>query len=332
MTVIQEVLSQHEIDSLLEALTTGSVNADKIKQTKPGTKPYDFRRPNKFSKEHLRTLEMLSKQYARLLSNFLTGYLRTNVLIEVGSVGQMIYEEFTLSIPSPTVLTTFAMDPLDGSAILETSPQFIFPIIDLLFGGPGTATEKTRELTDIELIISKKVSTKILENMASAWNEVLEFVPRVQNIETNPRLQQLYSPNEVVALITFVAHINDEMKGMLNLCLPYIVLDPVISRLSVRQQFIRKVGTAREEDTDLIKHWLGYAGVELQVVLGGIDLTVRDLLNIQQGNVIVLNKQIDQDIDMLVESTLKFGVQAGSLGDHKAVQVISLIEGDNVDG
>ena len=323
-------MSQHEIDSLLEALDSGSVNVDKIKQRELGTKPYDFRRPNKFSKEHLRTLEMVSKQYARLMSNFLSGYLRANVSINVGSVGQMIYEEFTLSIPSPTVLTTFAMDPLDGSAILETSPQFIFPMIDLLFGGPGTALEKPRELTDIELIISKKVSAKILENMAAAWNEVLEFVPRIQNIETNPRLQQLYSPNEVVALITFVAHINDEQKGMLNLCLPYIVLDPVISRLSVRQQFIRKAGTAKEEDTNLIKYWLGHSEVELEVVLGGIDLTVRELLAIQQGNIIVLNKQMDQDMDMHVESMLKFGVQAGSLGEHRAVQVISLIEGDKV--
>lgn len=315
---------------MLEALTSGSVNVDKIKKEEHGNKPYDFRRPNKFSKEHLRTLEMVSKQYARLLSNFLTGYLRANVFIDVGSVGQMIYEEFNLSIPSPTVLTTFEMDPLEGSAILETSPQFIFPVIDLLFGGPGTASEKPRELTDIELIISKKVNSKILENMAIAWNEVLEFVPRIQSIETNPRLQQLYSPNEVVALITFVAHINDEMKGMLNLCLPYIVLDPVISRLSVRQQFIRKVGTAREEDTNLIKHWLGYSEVELEVILGRIDLTVRELMEIQRGNIIVLSKQMDQDMEMYVEGMLKFGVQAGNLGNHKAVQVISLIEGDKV--
>ena len=110
---MQEVLSQNEIDSLLEAMTSGSVNVEKIKQQQPGTKLYDFRRPNKFTKEHLRTLEMVSQQYARLLSSFLSGYLRSNITIEVGSVGQMIYEEFTLSIPSPTVLTILAMDPLE---------------------------------------------------------------------------------------------------------------------------------------------------------------------------------------------------------------------------
>ncbi|MEW5952671.1 MAG: flagellar motor switch protein FliM [Bacillota bacterium] len=325
---MQEVLSQSEIDSLLEAMTSGSVNVDKIKQKQPGTKLYDFRRPNKFTKEHLRTLDMVSQQYARLLSSFLSGYLRTNITIEVGSVGQMIYEEFTLSIPSPTVLSIFAMDPLEGSVILETSPQFIFPVIDLLFGGPGTASEKLRELTDIELIVAKKINAKILESMPQAWNEVLAFTPRIQSMETNPRLQQLYSPNEVVALITFIAHINDEVEGMLNLCLPYIVLDPVISRLSVRQQYIRKAGTAKKEDLSLLKHWLGQSEIDLEVVLGVSELTVREMLEIQKGNVLVLNKQMDQDMEMYVNGLLKFGVQAGSLGNHRAVQVISLIEGD----
>lgn len=325
----QDVLSQNEIDSLLEAMTSGKVNAEKIQQTKEtSTKLYDFRRPNKFSKEHLRTLEMVCQQYARLLSSFLSGYLRANINIEVGTVGQMIYEEFTMSIPSPTVLSVFAMDPLEGSAILETSPQFIFPIIDLIFGGPGTATDQQKELTDIEMSVVRKINTKILDNMTTAWQEVYEIAPRIQTIETNPRLQQLYSPNEVVALITFVTRMNDEQSGMINLCLPYMVLDPVISRLSVRQQFIRKAGTVKEEDYVLLKHILGQSEVQLEVVLGHADLIVRDLLELQPGNIMVLNKRIDQDLEMQIEGLLKFGVQAGNMKNYKAIQVVSLIEGE----
>lgn len=326
---MQEILSQNEIDSLLEALTSGKIDVEEIKHTAtPSTsKPYDFRRPNKFSKEHLRSLEMLHQNFARLLTSFFSGYLRAAISVEVASVGQMIYEEFMRSIPSPTVLTIFECSPLEGAAIMETNSQVIFPLIDLMFGGPGTATDKARELTDIEMTVIKKLYTQVLEHLAAAWHDLYEIRPEISAIESNPRMQQLYSPNEVVALVTFSVSIDEEPRGLMNLCIPFIVLEPAVSKLSVRQQFLRQAGGPKEEETKWIKHWLGFAGLNLEVILGETNITVNDFLQLQKDDVLVLSRRIDQDMELYVEKELKFGVQAGRVNNNLAVQVVSLTEG-----
>lgn len=331
---MQEILSQNEIDSLLEALTTGKLDVEDIKHAAEPTpsKPYDFRRPNKFSKEHLRSLEMLHQNFARLLSSFLSGYLRSAINVEVASVGQMIYEEFMRSIPSPTVLTIFHCRPLEGAAIMETSSQVVFPLIDLMFGGPGTATDKSRELTDIEETVVKRLYQRVLENLAVAWHDLYEIETSIESIESNPRMQQLYSPNEVVALLTFAISIEEEPRGLINLCIPYIVLEPAVSRLSVRQQFIRQTGGPKEVETMWIKHWLGFSGIDMEVILGETDITVQDFLNLQVNDVLTLSRKVDHDLELYVENELKFGVQAGRLNRNLAVQVVALIEGDRENG
>jgi len=156
---MQEILSQGEIDSLLQAISTGDIPVQdaEASTSSPKVKGYDFRRPNKFSKEHLRTLEMLHQQFARHLSSFLSGYLRTNINIELASVGQIIYDEFIRSVPTPTILTVFDLEPLNGSAIMEANTGFVFPIIDLMFGGNGSANDLNRELTDIEIQVTRKM-------------------------------------------------------------------------------------------------------------------------------------------------------------------------------
>ncbi len=331
---MQEILSQNEIDSLLEALTTGKLDVDEIKLTAAPTpsKPYDFRRPNKFSKEHLRSLEMLHQNFARLLSSFFSGYLRASINIEVASVGQMIYEEFMRSIPSPTVLTIFQLKPLEGAAVMETNSQVVFPLIDLMFGGPGTATDKTRELTDIETTVVRRLYQRVLENLSTAWQDLYEIDTEIEAIETNPRMQQLYSPNEVVALITFSVNIEEEPRGLMNLCIPYIVLEPVMSRLSVRQQFIRQTGGPKDEDTKWIKHWLGYSNVNMEVILGEASITIRDFIQLQTDDVLILSRKINNDLELFVENELKFGVQAGRVNKNLAVQVVALIEEDRDNG
>lgn len=326
---MQEILSQNEIDSLLEALTTGKLDVEEIKHTAAPSmsKPYDFRRPNKFSKEHLRSLEMLHQNFARLLTSFFSGYLRAAINVEVASVGQMIFEEFMRSIPSPTVLTIFECRPLEGAAIMETNSQVIFPLIDLMFGGPGSATDKSRELTDIEMTVVRKLYDRVLDHLAATWQDIYEIKPSITAIESNPRMQQLYSPNEVVALITLSVSIDEEPRGLMNLCIPFIVLEPVVSKLSVRQQFLRQSSAPVDEEIRWIKHWLGFSSVNMEVILGEAQISVRDFLQLQNDDVLVLARRIDQDMDLYVEKELKFGAQAGRINNSLAVQVVSLIEG-----
>ncbi len=326
---MQEILSQSEIDSLLDALTSGKIDVTEVAKASETVeaKPYDFRRPNKFSKEHLRSLEMVHQHFARILSSFYSGYLRTAINVEVASVGQMIYEEFMRSIPSPTVLKIIDLSTLNGLVVMETNNSVVFPLIDLLFGGPGSSTDKSRELTDIEVTVVKNLYDKVLENLAVAWQDLYEIKPVINSIETNPRMQQLYSPNEVVALITFSVSIDDEQRGLMNLCIPYIVLEPVISKLSVKQQFLRGSISPRDKEIAMIKHWLGFSELNLEVVLGETEITVNDFLILQTDDVLVLSRRIDQDLDLYVEDELKFGVQAGRVNQNLAVQVVSLNEG-----
>lgn len=323
---MQEVLSQGEIDALLAALSAGELSLAEEAPKAPAARvrPYDFRRPNKFSREHLRTLEMLHQQFARLLSTFLSGYLRAAVNVELASVGQMIFEEFSRSIPTPTALAIFSLKPLEGSALLEAGPPVVFSMLDLLFGGPGAAGEQMREFTDIELTVVKKLAAFILDHLAQAWQDFQPVEPEVQAVETNPRMLRLYSPNEVMALLTFNVSINEEDRGLLNLCLPYLLMEPVISQLSIRQQFSRRMPAPRAEDMQRLGYWLGFSRVELTVVLGETEITLSELLQLQEGDVLVLERSVNQDLEMFVEGERKFYVQPGRVGDTLAVQVVAL--------
>ncbi|MBO8129185.1 MAG: flagellar motor switch protein FliM [Peptococcaceae bacterium] len=324
------MLSQDEIDNLLSTVSTGALSIEDIREQQPAEKEYksyDFRRPNKFSKDHLRRLHTIHDNFARIISGFASAYLNANIQIHVDTIDQLTFEEFTRSVPTPTVLTVFSVKPLKGLAVLETNAYFMFPVIDLLLGGKGTMPEELRELTDIELAVIKKMNTKMLDHLRLVWRDVYEINPQVTSLETNPRLQQVISPNEIVALITFTVNIEDTYQGMLNLCFPYNVLEPVLSNLTSTRTYGMEIG---EEDAQVVKqrlqHWVEMAEVDLSVVLGETEITVGEFLQLQVGDIIPLERRYNQDLDLLVEEELKYKVQAGILGRFLAVQVTGLVE------
>lgn len=322
----KEVLSQGEIDSLLAAMLSGEVPQEAIESKEEKKyKSYDFRRPNKFTKEQLRTLQVLHEGYARLLSNFLSGYLRTPITIEIASIGQFTYEEFINSVPSPTVMTIFSLAPLKGSALLETNLQFLFPIIDLQFGGPGEMPMKVRELTDIELSVSNKIIKQLLDHLTISWKDTMSVTPRIESIDANPHLHQLMSPNDIVVVITFSTGVGGEVRGLINLCLPYSLLDPILSKFSMASQFTRPT---EQEQSELmaLEYWLGESDVAISVIIGSADISVNDFLQLQVGDVLPLDRGFTQDLDMLIDDELKYKVQVGTVGQSLAVQVTSLAE------
>ncbi|BAF60242.1 MAG: flagellar motor switch protein FliM [Pelotomaculum sp.] len=321
-----DVLSQSEIDALLSALSTGEVKIEELKETQQQVeyKRYDFRRPNKFSKDQLRTLQVLHGVFARLLSNFLTGYLRSNVQIEVASVDQLTYEDFIRSIPTPTVLAIFSLNPLKGTAIAQLDSMFLFPIIDLFFGGNGEAPKAVRELTDIELSVVRKISMKILEHLALAWKDIVHVEPVIETVETNPYLHQIFSFSEIVALITLTTQVGESARGFINLCLPFPLLDPVVSQLSFQRRFGPQTSAVNDEEVKRLQYWLGFPKIELTVLAGQTQITVDDFLQLQEGDVLILDKKVDQDLDLYIGEHLKFKVQAGALGSKLAVQITAL--------
>jgi len=319
---MDEVLSQAEIDMLLNALTSGEISAEEINKENETekVKNYDFKRPNKFSKEQLRTLHLIYDNFARLVSNFLSAYLRSNIQIKLATVEQLTYEDFVLSVPTPTLLTIFSEEPLPGSAVLETNSGFIFPIIDLLFGGPGLMPKKIRDLTDIEIGVLKNLNAKMLENVSIVWSDIFELKTNIQATETNPQLNQVISPNETVVVITFSTTINKN-PGMINICLPFMHLEPVLSKLTARHWFSSMAEGKVDILKEVIRTNLNKVSVELTALAGQSTITVRDFLSLQVGDVITLDNVVGEDMLLMVENSPKFKVQPGIVGNHMAVQV-----------
>ena len=323
-----EVLSQDEIDQLLTAISTGEVEGEEaLRKTETRKiKIYDFKRPDKFSKDQIRTLQMMHETFARLTTTSLSAQLRTIVHVHVASVDQLTYEEFLRSIPNPTTLAVINMDPLKGSSILEIDPSITFTVIDRLFGGPGEASKINRELTDIELSVIEGIIVRILGNLREAWSNVIDLRPRLGNIETNPQFAQIVPPSDMVVLITLETKVGD-VEGMTNFCIPYLTIEPIITKLSAQYWYssIRKGGTT--ENLAILKKRLETVFVELKAELGEMEIPVKEVLRLQKGDIIKLDKtKISSEMELKIGNKKKFFVRPGVVGNRLAVQITGAAE------
>ncbi len=326
---MNEVLSQDEIDQLLQAISTGESESDDFKPVSDTRriKIYDFRRPDKFSKEQIRTVSNMHETFARLTTTSLSAQLRTLVHVHVASVDQLTYEEFIRSIPTPTTLAVINMDPLKGNAVLEIAPEITFIMIDRLFGGSGdTGGKVNRDLTDIEQSVMEGIIVRILANMREAWTQVIDLRPRLQQIETNPQFAQIVPPSEMVILVTLEIKIGEE-AGMMNICIPYITIEPIVSKLSSQFWFssVRRSSTTQYLGT--LKEKLSDVEMELVAEVCSMNVPIRDVLNLHVGDVIRFNTtKIDDPLTLSVGSKKKFYCQAGNIGKKMAVQIIGKIK------
>ena len=326
---MNEVLSQDEIDQLLQAISTGESEADEFKPVTDTRriKIYDFRRPDKFSKEQIRTVSNMHETFARLTTTSLSAQLRTLVHVHVASVDQLTYEEFIRSIPTPTTLAVINMDPLKGNAVLEIAPEITFIIIDRLFCFFGdTGGKVNRDLTDIEQSVMEGIIVRILANMREAWTQVIDLRPRLQQIETNPQFAQIVPPSEMVILVTLEIKIGEE-AGMMNICIPYITIEPIVSKLSSSFWFssVRRSSTTQYLGT--LKEKLADVEMELVADIGSINVPIRDVLSLRTGDVIRLNTiKVGEPLTLSVGSKKKFYCQPGVVGKKVAVQIIEKID------
>lgn len=284
-----EILSQDEIDALLSAISSGEVSesdyASVSEQKK--VKIYDFKRPDKFSKDQIRTLQMMHETFARLATTGLSAQLRALVSVHVASVDQLTYEEFIRSIPNPTTLAVINMDPLRGSAILEIDPSISFTIIDRLFGGKGEQAKISRELSEIEMSVMEGIIVRILGNMRESWSTVIDLRPRLGNIETNPQFAQVVPPNDMVVLITLETKIG-EVEGMTNLCIPYITIEPIINKLSAQYWYSSIRKGELDENRAVIQERLDQVAIPLIAEVGSVDVSINDFMNLSIGDVVKL--------------------------------------------
>lgn len=320
-----EVLSQNEIDNLLAALSTGELDMEQIQDAnEKQAKNYDFKRPAKFSKEHLRTLEIIFEHYGRLVSTNLPVYLRKNVQVNVASSETVTFSEFTNSLSNPVILGIVDFKPLQGNIIIDLSTNLAYTIVDRMLGGQGTPLEKNRDFSEIELSIIEKMLVICMQLMRDPWKNVMDINPVLDKVETNSQFAQIIAPNDMVAIVTLNVKIG-EVQGFMNMCLPYFTLEDIMDKLNTRYWYANMQAVADEDYEEHISSLIRRVDIPIKAVLGKSTITVSDFANLQVGDVIRLDTHVDSELPVYVGNIRKFTALPGASKDNYAVRVVSVI-------
>ena len=320
-----EVLSQSEIDSLLAALSTGELDAEEIqKKDERQVRNYDFARPAKFSKEHLRTLEIIYEHYGRLLSTNLPLYLRKNVQISVVSSETVVFSEFSNALSNPAILGIVNFTPLQGTIIIELAPNLGFAMIDRMLGGQGVPIDKTRDFSEIELTILDKILVMCMQLMKEPWRNVVDIDPFLERIETNPQFAQIIAPNDMIAIITLSIKVGD-VEGLMNVCLPFFTVEDVMDKLNTKFWYSTMQEASEEDYSQYVESMIRRADVPVKAILGKSSITVDDFVNLQCGDIIRLDTLAESEMPVYVGNIKKFMAMPGKSGDKYAVRVTSVI-------
>ena len=320
-----DILSQAEIDALLSAMSSGELDTDQMQQKdEKKVKIYDFSSPTKFSKEHLRTLEIIYEHYARLLSTNLPVYLRKNVQGSVVGSEAIKFNEFTNSLSNPIIMGVINFSPLNGSIIMELGTNLGYAMLDRMLGGSGLPLEKSRDFSEIEQTIIEKILVMFAQLQREPWKNVIDITPVLNHLETNPQFAQIIAPNEMVAIVTLNIKIGD-VEGMMNLCLPFLTLEDIMDKLNTKYWYSTMQEQHDENYEMYIESLIRKVSVPVKAVLGTSTISVSDFTNLQVGDCIRLNSLVDQDMDVYVGNIKKFTALPGTERDSYAVRITSVI-------
>lgn len=312
---MDRLLSQDEIDSVFRSLAERT----KTEEASRKATPYDFRRPDRIAKDQLRAIHLLHENFARNLASSLSAYLRAYVVVNLVSVEQLSFAEFSQVLPSPSCLVSLAMRPYDGNAVLEINPSLVFPILEMLLGGTGrSGTKIQREITEIEQAILEGLYRIILHDLQQAWAPVTTINFTIEARETEPQLLQVMAPNEAVLAIGLEIRMA-ENTGMMNIGMPSIIVKML--RQKFDQQWSVRRAESSHEDQARILRLIKPATVHLDVRLQGPSLAVKDLLELQPGDVLQLDYPLHKPIHLLINGSPKYYGLIGSAGRKRAFRV-----------
>ncbi len=303
---------------------SGNKNSDD--EYKKGYKLYNFRRPDKFSKEHLRALQDVHREFSRQLSLVLTAYLRMRIEIEVVSTDQLTYDEFIRSMPSPMTIGIFELNPLPGQILLGISFEILSCIVDRMLGGLGLSEYKQRELTDIEEALAKKVIERIVKNLESSWSNIIPVQGNVVGLDNNYQMVQVASTGEIVALITFEIQVAGKYFGLMSLCFPYPVLETVLANLSTQHIFQTKGIIATTEERQKMIQKLNTSNVDLSVILGTTDILLEEFLDLKEGDIIKLDTKTTDDLIVKVNGEKKYFARPGTVEENVSVKITEVYD------
>ncbi len=321
-----EILDQNEVDALLAAVSTATeAEAGKDSRGSSGSSReaavYDFKRPERVSKDQMRALQTIHEGFARNFGASLSAFLRTIVETRVATAEQLTYSEFIHSLPSPTCFTLISAPQLTGQICLEISPLIVFPIVDRLLGGSNSDIFiPQRPLTFIESRLVGRILDRALLNLSEAWSELLQVRFEIAGSESNPHLVQIVAPNEVVVVIGFEIKVGAR-AGTMSICIPFNVIEPVIGKLATQSWLAYSRGPGATDEVRRVTKSIHRADVELRAYLGETRMTVADMLSLAPGDVIKLDKLVDRDFVLRVEGRNKYAGQLGKLRGSRALQI-----------
>ena len=337
MKVLADILSQEEIDALLDVVedegeetfdsdggedSGGASGVDDSFSQRQITL-YDFKRPNRVSKEQLRAFRGIHDKLARSLSSQISAIMRSIVEIQLHSVDQMTYGEFLMSLPNPTSFNVFSMKPLEGNMVLEINPSIAFPMLDRLLGGKGEPFETSREFSDIELSLFETILRVMMGTLKESWGPVSEIYPSVESKESSPNVVQIVAQNEIVVMVVMEIIIGHS-SGMMNLCYPVIALEPLLPKLASRDLMLNETSSKKSRNKEL-KVLLGGANVTVESYLGETELSLKEVLDLSAGEIIRLNSSADDTVTVSVDGKNRFKGNIGLRRFRKSVRVSEMM-------
>ena len=340
-----DILSQDEIDALLgdvggddlgemdesfeeEVVEEDSSSNGSYSSQNPDVQItlYDFKRPNRVSKEQLRAFRSIHDKLARTSSSQISSIMRSIVEIQLHSVDQMTYGEFLMSLPNPTSFNVFSMRPLEGNGILEVNPSIAYPMIDRILGGKGEPFENNREFSDIESSLFETILKVLMDNLGDAWKVVEHIQPVIEQKESSPNVVQIVAQNEIVVMIVMEIIIG-QSSGMMNICYPVIALESLLPKLASRDLMLNESGSKKSRNQDL-KVILGGSKVIMEAYLGSTEVTLQDILELENGDMLKLNVSVNDGIELSVNGKSRFIGDVGVKRQRKSVKITEKIFGE----
>jgi flagellar motor switch protein FliM len=329
-----QTLPQNVIDSLLQNVAEGKVSVDELSQKTNQTEitNYDFRRPNRISKNQIRTLQSIHESFAETFAYYLVSRLQTNVTITPTSVDQLFYSEFILSVSNPSCLYVFEVSGTDGSAIMEISPQLSLIIVERLLGGNADDLPKPRTITPIEQTVVRGIVEHGLSDLSTAWKSISDISFKYQRLEQEADFVQIAPSSEIVIVISFDVHIGQH-TFMMNLCFPTFALEEVLSKLN-RQQITTSAHQQNEQkirDNILaVNQQISITFLPIIAELAKTSISVSELLELKVGDILKTHKRIDQEIEVIIAGKRKLAARPGVVEGKKAVRIIRPLTPDDM--
>lgn len=318
------MLSQEEIDKLLQAMASGGTSDNKIIQIQKNVKKYDFKRPQKFTKEHMKSLSIMHDNFTKYVSGYFVSVFGIQVKVETMSTEQITFHEFIFSMPNPTTIISFQMPPLLGNIFMSLESSLSMLLLNSLLGSNDRKNVgMVREFSDIDKKILTQVANELLNTMRVSWEDIIPVDPKFISLETNPSTIQSLGPNEPILFVTFKIDIEGTAYYM-NTCLPYIAIEKVSDKLN--KDYLVKRNTVEESENikKLIRKELNSVQIELEAVLDKKLISIQDFLSIQNNDIIILNKKFNSPVEIYIEEKLVFNGVLGLVGENKGVKILDI--------